>query len=159
MAFPIVYVNTEGTRFESDLLPGGSTLAMRVRILESKKEQILLIDKLAAALLLIANFIWDQEIAIDDFFAFENAATPSSLETMRASLFVVLQKVITSKSDRNKFAGIVEASAASKMINNSFAISFQTEGTHNYESITDEQIASLLQEIVINNMSTTLRLL
>ena len=164
MSFNVSYVATNqfgldpesATPVTANLLPN-STLARRVRILEPQKS-ILLIDKLTLGLLLLANFIWEVETVIDDFYSFRNAGDLTPLMLFRNSLFNVLQRIITNKSQRAKIAQILLAISSTKTNNGSFVIPLDSDETHDYSTITDEEIAAFMQHVVINDLANVINL-
>ncbi len=158
MSFNITYLPTEGEQIFADLLPNNSSLSKRVRIVEHTKT-IILLDKIKIALLLLSDFIWTTETRIEGFFSFETSTGLSQLEIQRLSLFNTLQRILTNDSDASRFAKILLSIAATRIEENFFIIPFDIETSHDYSSVTDQQIANLLQKVVVDNLETAIKLI
>ncbi len=159
--FEISYQRTDGNEVTKDLLAENSSLAKRFRILDNKKEQITLLNKIQVGLLLIASFIWNQEKAIDGFFSFQNKTSDfTELELMRSTLFEALKKIISNETKRNDIAKILrDMSAVRTDQDGLFIIPINSEETHDFSSITDEQIAKFFQQAVVNELSLVIKLI
>ncbi|MDJ0598127.1 MAG: hypothetical protein QNJ37_04720 [Crocosphaera sp.] len=162
MTFIINYITTTGTLVTEDLIPN-ATLAQRVRVIESKKELITLLDKIEAGLLLLADFIWKTEKQDPTFLNFqpteETTDAEYQLDVRRNQLFNILQRIIANPTERTRIAKIVWTMALSKKEFGAFTISIDTEAPHNYEMIDDAAIADLIQQVAVNDLENVIKLI
>lgn len=161
MSFTISYTTTDGREIPStDLLPN-STLAIRYRIQEALKEKILLLDKLETALKLVGLFVWEVErftldeqgnvVEIANFFSYKTAIELTPIEQQRQALVVLLKNILSNENQLKKMAKSLLNAAIGKRKQGGFVIPLSSDETHDYSSITDEAIALLIQEVVIND--------
>lgn len=161
MSFSITYTTTGREEITVDLIPTG-TLKQRIRLLEPKKE-ILLIDKIEAGLSLLAHFLWAKETADPTFFDYQQAEEPTALEIFRLQLFGNIQRVLNNRDERLRLARLVYNASLSKVKDDNFIVSSPPEdavdGGTIADGVPDQEIANLIQAIVVDQFENVLRLI
>ena len=156
LTFNISYRPTSGTEpSETDLLPA-STLAERFRLRDNSKEKILLQDKLSIALSLVISHIRTEEEKDSSFYGFLSTIQAGNqltdLEIKRQKLVNFISSIINDVNKLNKVIELLKEQAVTRRNSDGFLIPMTTAQPHNFETITDEQIATFFQVVVVNDL-------